>query len=68
VLQQFGSYLGFCNFLAALLLGAFQKHNLEKSFIKKLYSSNPNKEHEDKNFAMFREDKEKRLKRAIMER
>ena len=41
VLQQFGSYYGFTNFLAATFLGAFQKHHLKKSMIKKLYSTNP---------------------------
>ena len=68
VLQQFGSYLGFCNFLASVLLGAYQKHQLEKSQIKKLYSANPDKPHEDVALSMFKEDKDQRMKKAIMER
>lgn len=58
VLQQFGSYLGFCNFLASVVLGAYQKHQLEKSQIKKLYSANPDKPHEDVALSMFKEDKD----------
>jgi len=67
VLQQFGSYLGFTNFMAGLLLAAFQAHTLQKSFIKKLYSSNPENADDDnvKNAAMFNEGREMRLERAI---
>ena len=80
VLQQFGSYYGFTNFLAATFLAAFQRHHLKKSMIKKLYSTNTaEKEDEssnlngfdtplDKNQQMYEEDKDMRLKKAITER
>ena len=41
VLQLYGSYLAFCNFLVGIFLAGLQKHTLNKSFIKKLYSANP---------------------------
>ena len=80
VLQQFGSYYGFTNFLAATFLAAFQRHHLKKSMIKKLYSTNSKEKQDensdvnsfdtplDKNQQMYAEDKDMRLKKAITER
>ena len=83
VFQQFGSYYGFTNFLAVILLGASQRHHLNKSIIKKLYSSNPDKEQNmmdfdndnrgngsalNKDQQLFNESKDMRLKKDIQER
>lgn len=70
VLQQFGSYLSFCNFLAILFLATFQKHSLDKSFIKKLYSANPESVEDDTDASAkhYNADKDMRLKKAITDR
>lgn len=73
-MQQMGSYLSFLNFALGLALGAFQRHSLDKSMIKKLYSAQNKNVDDDsetshkKVAAMFAKDKEVRLKSAVTER
>ena len=47
VLQKFGSYLAFILRFTGLLIGSFQKHSIDNSMIKKLYSAEPTKDEED---------------------
>lgn len=71
VLQKFGSYLAFVIRFTALMIGSFQKHSIDNSMIKKLYSANPDKTNEDKlmdTIGLFEDQKSVRLKKAITDR
>ena len=43
MLQSFGSYLAFIIRFTGLILGGFQKHSIDNSMIKKLYSAKTEK-------------------------